>query len=390
LSGGRGWLEVPGCHPECGIQLAEARFQRLCYSCFCPSEEIAEDAICPARWFTIHMTGSLKTVLWVTCISLGTPILLVIALFSFMAMVIAHTTQPLPILVPSPSSNAVVVKQYDFGSGDMDVLNLDIERNDGGSPHSQRIVTMSNFGVMNQDGIVVGWQGDHQMTVGWPIGKKIVTGPDRIGDINIDYTQFDPNLGNVSEKDIRRLELHDTSVRFKEVDSDSGATYAATHKPVPAIDCVVEITGRDGEAFDRVAVEIIGHGIGRAGDPYASFGMVGIKYDVTPLPDNRSPSLTITQAQIANVLPGAGWRTDAPTQGEWSIYYHHYNPNEVIPIFSEIAGGHLNFKLGLDFGQQTIRYNSSIEFERSIINEFNSCSAKTNIYGRPFSLPSDL
>ena len=337
------------------------------------------------------MRNFLTVTLWSVTLAVGIPVLCLLGIMGTIVAIGPFTgKQPEAIRVLSPSGRFAAVKQYELGMGEDHDLYISVVRSTRRGRDSTHILNLSDFTYGNQDGIIVGWRSDHQLTVGWPTGKTVVHGPTRVGDIDINYTQFDPDLQHVPNSRIRHLELRDVAVSFKEEDSDSDAIYAATRKSVPVIDCIIRLSGTDGHAFDGINLEIIGHGIGRAGDRYASFGTTGIRYTVSPLSNGGLSTPTLTQAQIGDILRVPTSRSDAPMQEATSIYYHDYGPDAVIQTLSNIAKGHLSFRLGFGLGLETLQYDAQIFLDSQIIGEFNACSAKTNIYGRPFSIPPDL
>ena len=245
------------------------------------------------------------------------------------------------IVIPSPSGMTVIEKQY----GPLDqaaYVSLSLKRRQGLIRRSVSLLSIRNpSGAIGDDGITIGWTGEHHITIGWPQGAKPIGGPSRVDDVDVDYRSYVPDITSRQKINARELTLHNVSLIFSEVDAQNGsARYIATGKPVPLIECVVAINGTDGLVFDQLTFQIIGHGIGRADDPYRSFGAVGIKVSVKPLPDGKSPALTLTQAEIAGTFP----RNDidvAPGQAASSVSYRNFDTTEAEQIFTTIKKGSL-------------------------------------------------
>ncbi len=243
--------------------------------------------------------------------------------------------------------------------------------------------------ALGDDGITIGWTGEHHVTIGWPEGAKSIGGPSRVDDVDVDYRSYVPNITSQQKIKARELTLHDVSLTFSEVDAQNGnARYVATGKPVSLIECIVAIDGTDGQVFDQVTFQLIGHGIGRADDPYNSFGAVGIRVSVKPLPDGKSPALTLTQAEITGTFPQNDVNV-APGQDASSVSYRTFDTTEAQQIFTTIKKGSLDAKIALTFGQQILAYHLNLPTAKAVVKDFNACSAKTNIYGVPFFIPEE-
>jgi hypothetical protein len=99
-----------------------------------------------------------------------------------------------PVTIPSPDGRSAVTKQYgpfdEAGYVDINVV----------SPgpffdHSYRLATLQNpTGVTNEDGATISWNGDHHVTVAWPVNGIPVRGPGNLAGIQISYRAFDPDL----------------------------------------------------------------------------------------------------------------------------------------------------------------------------------------------------
>ena len=317
-------------------------------------------------------------------------VLLLIAISGLVAVAVASIVrgpQSTSIVIPSPSGGTVIEKQY----GPFDeagYVSLRLKKQGGFIRRSVLLLSGSNpSGVIGDDGITIGWTGERHVTIGWPQGVKSMVGPGRVGDVDVDYRSYVSDITSQEPVNARELTLRDISLNFSEVDArDGGARYTATGEPVPLIDCIVAINGTDGQVFDQVMFQVIGHGVGRVGDPYSSFGGVGVKISVKPLSNGKSPALTLTQGEIAGTFS----RNDidvAPAQDASSVSYRGFTTYEADQIFTAIKERNLNAKLSLTFGQQVLAYHLDLPTAKAVVNEFNACSAKTNIYGKPFFIP---
>jgi hypothetical protein len=308
-----------------------------------------------------------------------------LALFGMLPHVLGAPSTP-AIEVASPSGKSVAIKQYGpFDEAERLVVSI---RDSHG--HSYPLISRPNpTGVINEDGVTFGWDGDQHLTIGWPNGGAAVAGADQVGDIKVSYRSYDPVLSNTRPMEMPHIPLQNSSVNFREEDGHHGnARYSTTGEPVPEIKCIIELNGVDGKFFSKVSAQFIGDGIGKSDDKYKSFGAVGVRVALEPLLDGSSPRKTLTSAEIAGVFP-QNKLAAAPYQEAWSVYYRLFNKNEALKVFSEIKQGNTNLIIALNFGDKTINYEVSVPFSREISGKFNECSKKTNIYGSPFFLPLD-
>lgn len=290
--------------------------------------------------------------------------------------------------VSSPSGAATIVKQYN--GEEQRTYDLQLKTSRGGKISSTQIIPPQDvFWDKDPDGIIFGWKNDRHLTVAWPNGFKSIHGQEHVGDIDINYQSYEPDIDLNTTGNLHNLRLHNTSVSFNESDLPYGkARYATTNEPVPNIKCIIEINGADGEAFEGVTVQIIGDGIGRPSDKYPNLGMVGVKYIFTKAVGQYA-SLTPTQAKLGSVYPHFPYasippvKTVIPVQTDRSLYYHSYSPSEALYLFSSLQKGKLAMKVGLNFGQEIISYEADVNLSKDIIDRFNACSAKTNFYRSP-------
>lgn len=301
--------------------------------------------------------------------------------------------------VASPSGTATIVKQY---NGDEQITyDLQLITSRGGNSSSTQILPPQSVEWIGSDGITFGWENDRHLTIGWPNGFQAIHGQEHVGDIDITYRSYEPDIDLLASNNIHKLHLHNTTVSFKESDLQHGqARYAATNEPVPNIKCIVEISGLDGEAFEGVIVQIIGNGIGRSGDKYPSPGLVGVSYTFAKAVGQYA-SLTPTQAKLSSIYPHVPdevytpmKRTVIPQQTNRTLYYKQYKQSEALNLFSQLKKGKLAMKVGLNFGQEILNYEADVNLGKDVIDKFNACSAKTNIYsspaniyGSPFQVP---
>lgn len=287
--------------------------------------------------------------------------------------------------VASPSGANSIVKQYHFGG---DVLTYDLRLNLSHGWYSSSIQILppkDGPEVVGDDGVIFGWGDDRHLTIGWPVYSKPIHGKEHVGNIDITYKPYEPDIDRAPNGNLRKLQLHNTKVSFKEADLQGGGRYAATNEPVPQTTCTIEISGLDGKVFQEVSIKIYGRGIGRPGDGDSIVSMVGVAHTFTKIPGGQTFSMP-TQAKLGSIYPELH-RTIPPQQTNQSLIYGSYNPSEVMSLISWLRKGKLTMKVGLNFGQETLFYEAGIDFGNDIIGKFNACAAKTNIYGRSFQLP---
>jgi hypothetical protein len=296
------------------------------------------------------------------------------------------------IAITSPSGAASVVKTY-YGDEQI-AYDLQLRISHGADSTSTQILPSQNVDWASPDGIVLGWENDRHLTVSWPNGFQPIHGQEHVGDIHISYRPHEPDIDRISGHKPHNLRLHDTSISFKELNSQYGdARYATTNEPVPNTKCIVEISGADGDAFEEVTVQIIGNGIGRVGDEYPGVGMVSVNYVFTKVVGHYA-SLTPTQAKLGSIYPHFPYdshppvKTVMPVQTNHSLHYHSYGPSEALNLFAWLQKGKLDMKVGLNFGQEILHYEADVSLGKDIIDKFNACSSKTNIYTSPGDIHS--
>jgi hypothetical protein len=290
--------------------------------------------------------------------------------------------------VASPSGMATAIKKYG-PSDDASWIDVGVRNERGLISHLFPLISESNpTGVINEDGVTFGWDGDQHLTIGWPHRAAGVTGPNQAGDVRVSYRSYDPVLSNTPSTEMTRISLKSTSINFREEDGQAGGRYAATGKAIPEIKCIVELSGIDGSIFGRIRAEFIGDGLGSSADAGHSFGGAGIRITLEPLSDGTSPKETVTGAEISGVFPQNDLAS-APHQGSFSVYYKSFTRDEALKIFSSIRQGNTNLIVALNFGDKVLNYDVPVPFNMEIAANFNECSQKTNIYGGPFLLPLD-
>ncbi|MEO8332125.1 MAG: hypothetical protein ABI479_06800 [Gallionella sp.] len=296
--------------------------------------------------------------------------------------------------VPSPSGASSIARHV-HGLEQL-TYNLQLNTSHGGDSTSTQNLLPHDVDLTGSDAAIFAWDGDNHLTVGWPDGFKPIHGLKRVGDIDISYRSYEPDIDRISSHNLHNLRLHNTTVSFKELDlQDDNARYVATNEPVPNIKCIVEISGLDGEAYEGVSVQIIGNGIGRAGDKYPSLGMVSVDF-IFKKAVSQYASLTPTQAKLSSIYPHFPYdshppaTTVIPTQTKQSLSYPSFGLSDALNIFDLLQKGKLEMKVGLNFGQEILYYEADVNLSRDIIDKFNACSAKTNIYYSPSDIYSTL
>jgi hypothetical protein len=147
---------------------------------------------------------------------LAVPAILLLAL-----IMVVRSTLPLstpPITIRSPSTTAAVVKQY----GPIDEAEqVNVNVLIGGRSYS--LLSIPNpSGVINGDGVTIGWNGEHRLTLGWPIGATPVSGPKSVDGIDVSYRAYNPDLSDVTAENTRKLPLHNASVTFRKSTRNGG------------------------------------------------------------------------------------------------------------------------------------------------------------------------
>jgi hypothetical protein len=309
-------------------------------------------------------------------VSLALPIFFLTGIVLFYCWGVTYTQTE---VVPSPSHGATLNKIYFLDVDGRLTYALDLGIPGLLYPSATRLIFMDDIPEMGDvNDAIAGWEGDHHLTLGWA-KRAPPRGPDHVGDINITYKQYEPDIDRLPGPAPLQLRLHDTVLRFKEIDGRFGAArYTETNEPVPNIKCIIEASGTDGEKFDGITVQIIADGEGQPEDPYPSVSGVGVRYFFLH-PVKQKPVLTPTQAKLG-ALHLDSW-TEVPQQGDFTLYYNHYTKESASAVFNMLKKGKLTLKVGLNFGQQILTYDADIHLTGDVIRQFNACTAKTNIYG---------
>lgn len=289
------------------------------------------------------------------------------------------------IVFPSPSGDVSLVKQY--GPGDLaEDVTLTLSRRGHIEGSSKLITTITNPSeTINGEGATVSWLGDANLTIGWPIGAKPISGPSRLDGVKVSYTPYEPDLWRLAERDLRKLRLTQVSVGFRETDGHYGSAKYATGAPVEETKCVVQLTGADNIYLHRtVTVLLIGNGIGRANSgPAMSFGGASVVFLIAPPPKGSTPSLT--RGKLGSVF-SINDAMSAPDQALGQVSYRGLTANDAKEIFSAMRAGAPHVRVAFGFGSQAIDYTANVKVPDVVIDKFNACSAKTNIYGGGFKL----
>jgi hypothetical protein len=219
-----------------------------------------------------------------------------------------------------------------------------------------------------------------------PRGEKPVTGPSQVGNFNIRYESYDPDLSNAPAERFVDSELQKLSITFRQEIRDYGnARYKPWGKRIPEIDCIVDVSGTDKDFSEQVDAQIIGEGIGRSTDAEAGgvFSGVHFKVAVKALGRYTYPDRTLTQAQLGNIFP-QGHPIVAPGQDGGALHYYGYMGGAPARMISTVAGGKFELLVARGFGHQISRYQIDMPANDKILQQFNKCSAKTNIYPGSF------
>jgi hypothetical protein len=226
----------------------------------------------------------------------------------------------------------------------------------------------------NADNLEMAWDGDRHLLLGWPSGTPPAQGPERVRDIAVTYTDYEPDLAKERPLGSHEIRLQDPAFNFREEEDPQRSGRR----------CVVQVAGTDGTFFDRVVAEVIGIGTGAPQD--RTVGTVQVHFVLTRSPEARSPGLTLTQAEFGSVFP-ANMRRSAPRQGNLSLRYFLYNYDEAQELFAHMRSGNLRLSFGLSFGREHLIYTATEAVPQAALESFNRCAEKTNIYGRAFAVP---
>ena len=257
---------------------------------------------------------------------------------------------------------------------------------------SSRVAIISNQPLRDtygSDGVILAWTDDQHLTLAWPKGTLPLTGPTKAGDVAVSYRAFDPDPDRIETAARTQITLQDTAIDFKRVEENSGAKYVSTGQPVPHIQCIVRVQGREPKTRNTIAVELIGDSRGRREDPYPSPGMMDVRFSVLTASGSQPPA--VTQAKVDTVMPtfrapGSQMQSDA------SLLYKQYQAPEAHRIFSDLVRGSMVVTMAYDFGKEVIDYHIALtdrEPIRHAITGFNECAANTNLYLGRFQVPLD-
>lgn len=329
-----------------------------------------------------------RSTLLAVCLG-GICILAIAGLFKVISTVIdafSFTMPPnnnLPVAsIPAPSKTTFATKSYSPIEA-ADPYFLKIVTPTGSMP----ILTAENpSGVIDRDGAILAWNDERHLVIGWPTAEQKVEGPRQVGNIQVNYILYEPDLDQEHPQLSHRKTLHNASYSFEETPWESRGERKYDLKK-----CIIHMSANDGKFYDRITIDYVGTGTGIPSEPYHGAGGIGIKLGLSRLQNGQSPPLTLTQAKFDTVYPTietTALRKSSPRQGDLSLLYNNkYSQDEAIKIVSLMRQGKLDIKIGLGFGQRHIVYTGMGKIDQNIIDQFNTCSSKTNIYGNGFALP---
>jgi hypothetical protein len=284
--------------------------------------------------------------------------------------------------VTSPSGAVTVIKQY---KGDEDPtwdIWLIVHR-PGGDRHVAVLTDQPlGTGIYGDDGVAMGWDDDRHLTIAWPRSGAPLTGRSEVGGIAITYRPFDDDVDGVQGASLQAVSLPGASIDFGEVDKDTRRTYTTTGKPVPKTKCVVKVSAFDAASRTRIAVEMIGVGIGRPSDPPDVLGMVDAKLSLTD--DNGEPKrdAMLTQAKWEPFVPAMGW-AESRRQMDSSLLYRRFTMQAAQAMFEQLHARRLTVKLAFGFDQRVVAYDIHLAANAdtgAVFRAFNACAAKTTLY----------
>ena len=110
------------------------------------------------------------------------------------------------VSVQSPSGDWTAIKQYvrevgyhfmDENERDLESFDIVLIKHDRTGNHALAVIRHhpQPTGGPPNDGIVLGWEGDHHLIVEWPFGESPVAGPKEVGGVTITYRSYFPRSG---------------------------------------------------------------------------------------------------------------------------------------------------------------------------------------------------
>jgi hypothetical protein len=331
--------------------------------------------------------GTKNKPLWkiaLSVVGIFSAVIILIAAGLFAMAYLLFSPEQKTLIVWSPSRSAGVIKTY---RNESDVVTVGFLRATQAVAEARSLFSLRAREVWGEEGATVGWEGEKHLTFGWPSGMTLIQGPTRLDDIEISYLLYDPILARSPQENRRKIQLRDVTATFDEQVGRGAARYAKGGEPVPETKCVIEINGVDGVIFDKITIRFTGNGRGRPSDYWKSYGAVSVDVALEALTNPTQPAQTPTQMQVGSVVPMQA-STSAPNQDTWKVGYGGYSKSEALKLFSEINSGKIEVLVALNFGSQFLNYMIDDRIiGNDVIERFNACSAKTNVYGTPFLLP---
>jgi hypothetical protein len=282
--------------------------------------------------------------------------------------------------VRSPSGSMTAIKQ-EKGAEEISWDVFLIEHVPG---HDRKIPLLSDQPLRRQvygnDGVVMAWEDDHHLTLGWPNVLKAVSGPSRIDDVAVTYRPFEPDPDRVEGAPSEIVPTENAQVLFREVDGTTGGTYTATGKPVPHIQCIVDVSASDPTRSTTIGVELIWDGIGQPNDPYPTYGGLKLRFRLAARDASVVDGSMLTQAKWGSRLPKNPWDFDM-RQLDGSLLYGHYSIEDVRAFSEDIQAKILTLKYVFGFDRRVRSYRIGLSTDDDInpvFKQFNDCLAKTN------------
>jgi hypothetical protein len=303
----------------------------------------------------------------------------IVALLAFIRWLFIEPT--MSFTVPSPDGAAAIVKTYT----DEPFVDITLVQR-GIFGRSYSLGSFPSPTEFNSDGLIVGWEGNQQITIAWPRGEKPVNGPSQVGNIKVRYESYDRDLSSAPAEMFIDSELQKLSITFRQEIKDYGnARYKPWGRRIPEIDCILDVSGIDRNLSEQVDAQIVGEGIGRSTDAEAGrvFSGVHFKVAVKALDRGIYPGRTLTQAQLGDIF-SQDHPIVAPGQDDGALHYHGYMGGAPARLISTVAGGKFELLVARGFGHQISRYRIDMPANDKILQQFNECSAQTNIYPGSF------
>lgn len=283
--------------------------------------------------------------------------------------------------VPSPGGSASVSFRGKGGVYEV-YLRTNAQPGQAGSPAEVGLVSnLARRGLFPEEGIVAGWSGDAEVTIGTPYDVPLRFGPREANGVTILYDAYDPDIQVPPPARLSRATLR--AVRYE----------AETTLLPDGVRCAIHIKAADGQLFGDVSLSIIGDGMHQdrvearnrssSGGPGLGEVSLALSFAVDRLPGGASPPLNPVRAQLGD-LPttrgGAAGRIGGPLQDGMSLRYTGYNSLHALALFGFLRDGGYVVRFDLSFGKHQVEYLIPDPIPPAVAAEYQRCEARTHIF----------